>query len=223
MYSFAQRADTQVVDEPLYGHYLRETGAEHPGADEIMAEMDCDADRVIRKIILGPSERPVLFFKNMAHHLDGVDRSFLDETINVILTRNPRDMLPSLAAVLEEPKFRDTGYAVLAEILGHTLTSGMEPVVIESSELLKNPSLVLRRLCEHIGIEFDEAMLSWPAGPRPEDGIWAKYWYKNVHKSTGFMPYKPKTGLFPDELRSLLAESEPYYRQLVPFSIRVDA
>src|ERR687883_192922 len=31
MYSFRQRPDTLVVDEPLYGHYLRVTSADHPG------------------------------------------------------------------------------------------------------------------------------------------------------------------------------------------------
>ena len=31
MYSFAQRNDVRVVDEPLYGHYLKVTGAQHRG------------------------------------------------------------------------------------------------------------------------------------------------------------------------------------------------
>ena len=30
MYAFAQRPDTAVVDEPLYAHYLRVSGADHP-------------------------------------------------------------------------------------------------------------------------------------------------------------------------------------------------
>ena len=35
MYSFAQRKDTTVVDEPLYAHYLvnTETEAQHPGTE----------------------------------------------------------------------------------------------------------------------------------------------------------------------------------------------
>ena len=39
MYSFAQREDTIVVDEPLYGHYLRISGAKHPGHHEIMQKV----------------------------------------------------------------------------------------------------------------------------------------------------------------------------------------
>ena len=35
-----------------------------------------------------------------------------------------------------------------------------------------------------IGIPWDEAMLSWPKGPKPEDGIWAKHWYTRLHRTT---------------------------------------
>ena len=50
MYSFAQRRDTRVVDEPLYGHYLRVSGAQHPGRDEVMAAMDNDGRRVMENL-----------------------------------------------------------------------------------------------------------------------------------------------------------------------------
>src|SRR3712207_7816503 len=42
-----------------------------------------------------PCERPVHFFKNMAHHLTGLDRGFLGGLSNVLLTRDPAEMLPS--------------------------------------------------------------------------------------------------------------------------------
>ena len=51
MYSFAQLATVQVVDEPLYGHYLRVSGADHPGRDEILEKMNCDGDAVIRDML----------------------------------------------------------------------------------------------------------------------------------------------------------------------------
>ena len=54
MYSFAQRADTRVVDEPLYAHYLRVSGADHPGREEVLAALDQDGERVVREVILGP-------------------------------------------------------------------------------------------------------------------------------------------------------------------------
>ena len=41
-------------------------------------------------------------------------------------------------------------------------------------------------------IEFTDAMLSWPPGPRDTDGVWAKHWYAAVLKTTTFQPYRPK-------------------------------
>jgi hypothetical protein len=87
-------------------------------------------------------------------------------------------------------------------------------IVVDSADILKDPKSYLLKLCDAIGIPFDPAMLSWEAGPRPEDGSWAPYWYKNVHKSTGFQPYIPKTKPFPDHLRPLLDECKPYYEKL---------
>jgi len=116
MYSFRQRPDTLVVDEPLYGHYLRVTGAHHPGDEEVMASTDCDSECVIKEVILGLCERPIHFFKNMAHHLAGLDRGFLRHITNVLLVRDPKEMLPSLVKQLPCPTLRDTGLKEQVEI-----------------------------------------------------------------------------------------------------------
>ena len=220
MYSFAQRADTRVFDEPLYGHYLRVSGAEHPGRDEVLAAMDTDGERVVREVILGPSERPVLFFKQMAHHLVELDDQFLAETTNVLLIRDPEQMLPSLVRQLPEPTLRDTGLGVQSELLARLQGLGQQPAVLDSRELLLDPSGVLTALCRAVGIDFDSTMLGWPAGPRPEDGVWARHWYHNVHRSTGFAPYRAKTQPFPERLRPLLAECKHHYDLLFEHALR---
>lgn len=220
MYSFRQRSDTRVIDEPLYAHYLRVSGAEHPGRDEVLAAMDNDGERVVREVILGPCDRPVLFLKQMAHHLLELDRGFLRETVNVILTRDPEQMLPSLIQQLPNPQIHDTGLAMQSELLRQLHDLGQDPPVLDSKELLQDPDGVLRSLCEQIGIAFDSAMLSWPPGPKPEDGVWAPYWYYNVRRSAGFMPFSEKTEPFPDSVKPLLAECRPHYTFLLSRAIR---
>ena len=220
MYSFAQRPDTRVVDEPLYAHYLRVSGANHPGRDEVLAAQDPDGEAVVREVILGESDRQVLFFKQMAHHLVALDRAFLAKTANVILTRDPREMLPSLRENIPVPTLRDTGYAAQTELLEELRRIGPEPPVLDAREVLSNPKAVLGELCRRIGLRFEEAMLSWKAGTRPEDGVWAKHWYKNVHKSRGFEPYRAKSAPFPAELEPLLAECRPHYDALSRVAIR---
>jgi Sulfotransferase domain len=221
MYSFRQRTDTVVVDEPLYGHYLKSTGADHPGATEVMEAMDQSGERVVREVILGPCERPVHFFKNMAHHLPGLDPAFLDSVTNVLLIRDPTEMLPSLTRQLPSPTLRDTGLREQAGILDSILARGEEPMVLDARELLLDPPGVLRRTCSRLGIPFEEAMLSWPAGPKPEDGVWARHWYHNVHASTGFAPYRPYTESFPQHLKPLLEECLPLYERMRDYAIGV--
>jgi hypothetical protein len=214
MYSFRQRGDTRVVDEPLYGHYLRVTRACHPAAREVMAQMECDGESVLRRMVSEPVEARVLFFKNMAHHLTGLGRSFLPKLTHALLTRDPREMLPSLARVLPSPTLADTGLVQQCGILDHELAAGRRPLVIDARELLLDPPGVLGQVCSRLGLQFDPAMLAWPAGPKPEDGPWAPHWYANVHRSTGFTPYREPDGDFPEELVELLEECEAYYRRL---------
>ena len=220
MYAFAQRADTYAVDEPLYGHYLRLSGAAHPGAETIMAAMDCDANRVIANVILGPYDQPILFLKSMTHHLLGLDWDFLARLANVLLIREPVEMLPSLAQVLREPTLRDTGFKKQVRLLNYLQELGQEPLVLDARELLLDPPGILRQLCQRLKIPFDAGMLHWPPGPKYADGVWAPYWYHNVHQSTGFQPYRPKTAPFPDRLRPLLEQCRPYYEQLLAHALK---
>lgn len=223
MYSFAQRPDTCVVDEPLYGHFLRVTGALHPGREEVMASVDCDGDKVMRKLLTHSiANTDLLFMKQMAHHLVGVNRSFLSGTENIFLIRDPEYMLPSLTRNLPFAQLSDTGLKVQWDLFEELMSRGQTPVVIESNQLLLEPERVLCKLCEHLGIEFFDEMLNWDAGPRSEDGIWAKYWYQSVHQSTGFTSNSPK-GQFPKHLSDLLAECRPWYDKLCKHAISADS
>lgn len=219
MYSFAQRQDIRVIDEPLYGHYLRVTGADHPGREEIIAAMNCDGDAVMREIVQQPPASRRLFVKHMAHHLVDIDHGFLRSTSNIFLIRDPREMLPSLTIQLPNARLADTGLEQQWRLYSELRDAGQSPVILDSRELLLEPAGVLTQLCEHLALPFDSGMLSWEAGPIPEDGVWASHWYHNVHKSTGFAPYKAKTG-FPESLGALLAECNPWYEKLYADAIK---
>lgn len=219
MYAFAQRTDTRVVDEPLYAHYLRVSGARHPGFEAVLEAQDPEGERVVREVILGDHDRPVVFFKQMAHHLVDLDLAFLDRTVNVLLTRDPRDMLPSLINQVPEPSLADTGLGRQCELLDDLRSRGQDPTVLDARALLADPADVIEQLCDRVGIAFEPAMLSWPAGPIAEDGVWAPHWYQNVHRSTGFGPYHQRTKALPGGLESVYAESKPCYERLRAFAL----
>jgi hypothetical protein len=217
MYSFAQRSDTTVVDEPFYAHYLSTTDAKfyHPGADEVMATLENDGETVVRDVILGDYDTPIVFFKNMTHHLVHLNWDFLDRTVNILLTRDPHEMLSSYVKTVAHPTLADTGYAAHVKLLNYLRSRGQNPPILDAKQVLLDPAGVLSQLCDRIGIPFDPAMLSWAVGPRPEDGIWAKHWYHNVHRSTRFQPYHAKVDTLPEQLKPLLDECMPYYEQLI--------
>ena len=220
MYSFAQRPDTRVIDEPLYGHYLRVSGADHPGRNEIMQAINCDGNAVMRTLLGGiRPDAELLFLKHMAHHLVDLDLSFLAETQNVFLIRDPQEMLPSLTVQIPHARLVDTGLSRQWDVFQNLEAEGQEPIIIDSRELLLDPTAVLKTLCQHLHIDFNDNMLGWSAGPIREDGVWAKHWYHAVHKSTGFARYLEK-GEFPEKLRPLLDECSPYYANLYDHAIK---
>lgn len=220
MYSFAQRSDTRVVDEPLYAHYLRVSGAAHPGREEVLAAQENDGEKVVHDVVLGPCDRPVLFLKQMHKHLIGLDRGFLFEVENAFLIRDPAEVLRSFDQVVARPDPEEFGLDLQCELFDALAARGRKPPVIDSRELLLDPPGVLMELCERLGLAFDEAMLSWEAGGRPEDGVWAPHWYANVHRSTGFAPYKPKTGELPRHLGPVVESCRPYYEKLYRHALR---
>ncbi|GAB4288129.1 MAG: branched chain amino acid aminotransferase [Ignavibacteriaceae bacterium] len=222
MYSFAQRSDTIVFDEPLYAHYLRVTGADHPGKAEIINSMESDGTKVINDIIFGYYNKPVLFFKQMVHHLVDIDESFILKTTNVFLIRNPDEILASYSKIIPNPDMKDIGIKKQFELFHKLEAAGKVTCVIDSSELLKNPAVVLNELCRKTGIEFQKSMLNWKPGPLKEDGIWAKYWYNQVHQSSGFRTYKPKQVTVPGNLLRLAEQCKPYYEFLKSKSLKAE-
>lgn len=220
MYSFAQRADTKVVDEPLYGHFLRVTGAQHPLREKVLAAVNTDGNDVMQRLLSEPADQTVkiLFMKQMAHHLVDLDQSFMRQTHNIFLIRDPREMLPSLTIQLPDAGLDDTGLATQWQLFEHLAEDGQNPAVLDSRELLLDPGGILSKLCKHLSIDYTNDMLTWPVGARPEDGIWAPHWYHAVHESSGFSPYVAKDD-FPERLNALLEECKPWYEKLIAHAI----
>ena len=224
MYSFRERADTTVIDEALYGCYLTAfDDVAHPGVADVIADMDCDVDRVLTDMATaGPRQHR--FFKNMAHHLEGLDLDrVLGASKNFILCRRPVDQLISLdKGMTDTPTLRDAAYAYQTMVLDWLIAAGETPIVVVASDILSNPEGVLRLLCEALTIDWDPEMLGWSAGPKPEDGVWAEHWYSAVHASTGFGAPRPPTVKLPDHLRDVYEQSLVHYERLATYALAAD-
>jgi hypothetical protein len=205
--SWGNRSDTAVCDEPLYAFYLKETGLAHPGAAEVIAHHEPDWRKVVAGLVGDvPDGKAIYYQKHMAHHLlPQVGRDWLGQVTHAFLIREPREMLTSLVKFLPQPSLADTGLPQQREIFEWVRAStGRVPPIIDARDVLEDPRPMLGLLCERLGVPFDEAMLHWPPGRRPTDGIWAKYWYDAVERSTTFEPYRPKNEPVPAPLHGLL-------------------
>jgi hypothetical protein len=225
MRSWGNRDDTFVCDEPLYSYYLNATRKPHPCLEEVIAAGETDWRKVVAWLTEGavgnalrgvPAGRAIFYQKHMTHHLlPEISRDWLGQVTNCFLIRHPREMLASYVKIVETPELLDTGFPQQTEIFEwvreHT---GRVPPVLDSADVLRDPRRMLGLLCDALGIEFQEAMLSWPPGPRATDGVWAKHWYGEVEKSTGFRPYQPKQIDLPDWLQPIYRQCLEHYERL---------
>jgi len=222
MYSFAQRKDTTVVDEPLYAHYLSKTDTQavHPQTKAILETMEHDGLKVVENIIFGEYATEIALFKQMTHHLIQIDLDFILETENVLLIRDPKRIIASYTKVIDNPTIADIGIKMQYDLFQKLKKADKLAAVVDAKELLLNPMKVLAELCHNLKIPFDSNMLQWKAGPIKEDGIWAPDWYANVHQSTGFIPYLEKEVNLTGSLAKLAAECDFYYDYLLEYAIK---
>ena len=228
MRSWGNRADTMVVDEPLYAFYLQATGKKHPVAKEVIASGETDWRKVVELLTTnvpgsghkGPSD--IFYQKMMTHHLlPGVGRDWLCSLTNCFLIRDPAEVITSYTKKNDDPELEDLGFVQQAEIFEWVRERSEKiPAVIDARDVLQDPERLLRLLCRAIGVEFSPAMLSWPPGLRETDGVWAQYWYGEVAKSTGFAAYRERPKEVPRRLREIEARCRESYDQLFQHRLR---
>lgn len=217
MYAFAARGDCAVWDEPFYAAYLAATGIDHPMRHAVIDAGLRDPVQVAERCLGPVPETKTLFYqKHMTlHMIPAFDRGFLDGLTNVFLIRHPARVIASYARKREQPTLADIGFVQQAELFDEVCQRlGTAPLVIDSAQVRADPQGALQGLCAALGIGWTGAMLTWAAGPKPFDGVWAPHWYNAVHASTGF---EPPEGHLPDlsaRDQALVDQAMPYYLRL---------
>jgi hypothetical protein len=222
MRSWGNRNDTLVIDEPFYAYYLKATGIEHPGAGEVISTGETDWRKIVTHLT-GPvaDSKRIFFQKQMTHHLlPEIDREWLGTVTNCFLIRDPREVISSYIKKREDPALEDLGFAQQKEIFDFVRTRiDAIPPVVDARDVLQDPERTLRLLCDAVGIQFTKSMLSWAPGLRDTDGIWAKYWYSEVAKTTCFQPYRPTSTEVPTRLKAIYKQCSECYERLYEFRL----
>jgi hypothetical protein len=223
MRAWGNRPDTIVCDEPFYAHYLQTTSRAHPGADEVIANGETDWRKVVERLLGDvPDGKRIFYQKQMTHHLlPEIDRAWLGAVTNCFLIRDPAEVIVSYIKKNNDPALEDIGFVQQAEIFDLVRAhSGTIPPVIDARDVLENPEKILRLLCDAVGVDFVDAMLSWPPGLRETDGIWAKHWYGEVATSTTFRkPPARELAPVPERLGEVCERSRESYDRLYRYRL----
>jgi hypothetical protein len=223
MRAFENRPDTAVIDEPFYAAYLAATGLDHPMRKDVLASQPQDW-REVAATLLGPApdNAPVFYQKHMTHHmLPGFGTAWMASCRNVFLIRRPDDVIASYSEKRAQITLSDIGIVRQAELFAEEADrSGTAPLVIDSADIIAAPAAMLTSLCAALGLAFTPAMLAWPAGRRPTDGIWAPAWYDQVERSTGFAPSPNRKPIHLNAAHRRIADAAaPYYATLAKHTL----
>jgi hypothetical protein len=222
MRSWENRPDCFVHDEAFYAHYLSMTDYEHPMKAEIIAAYENDWEKVAATLTGEiPEGKSIYFQKHMTHHmLPHIGKDWMLKLDNCFLIREPSRVILSFAKVIPNPELEQTGFPQQLELFRFVQQeTGKRPPVLDAKDVLLDPRRALWALCDALGIPFMEEMLSWPAGKRESDGIWAKHWYASVEESTGFMPYQEEAVSIPKHLQALVDEAQAIYDEMADYRL----
>jgi len=215
MRSWENRSDTAVIDEPFYAHFLKETGIDHPMADEVIATGNTGFKAIIEKLRQAPASG-IFYQKHITTHwMEYFPVDWLADIKHVFLIREPSRVVASYAVKRQGLTAFDLGYAQQAALFDIiSQQDGATPPVIDSARFLEDPKSQLQAVCAHLEIDFEDDMLQWPAGKRDSDGLWGAHWYDAVVTSTGFGPANSKPLNLSDDQQQVVDLCQPFYESM---------
>lgn len=217
MYSFAARGDCAVWDEPFYAPFLAETGRAHPMRDDILRAHQTDAQVVAARCAAPPPGGAAHhYMKHMPHHMcASFPLDWAEGCVHTHLIRYPARVIASYAAKHDDVTLEDIGFATQADFWRR-----FPGPVVDSADIRADPAGMLARLCAEIALPWTSEMLSWPAGPKAYDGVWAAHWYGAVHRSTRFAAAEGPVPQVPERYAHLLAAALPVYEEMRAQALR---
>ncbi|WP_395345107.1 HAD family hydrolase [Ningiella sp. W23] len=214
MRSWENRQDCEVVDEPFYAYYLHQTKSPHPMFEQILSSQSSVYNEVANRLCTGDCTTELQYQKHMTHHmLEGCDLSWTKALQHCFLIRDPAFVVNSYTNSRGTCSVEAIGIIRQYELYNQIseLTGNANIPVVDSADVLSQPLETLSKFCQHLEVGFDHGMLSWPAGERASDGVWAEHWYKSVRASTGFSPSVSQAFSLTKAQQDIVDEVMPFY------------
>jgi hypothetical protein len=174
---------------------------------------------VLTKLKAAASEGPV-FSKDFPHY---VDHMWTDEMLELFthsfLIRDPAKTITSMFDKWPDFHPKEVGLAEQRALFDRLCDRhGRAPPVIDSDDLLEDPSHMVNLWCQAVGIPFMPEALSWEPGARDEVSWWdGGSFHANLRDSDGLKPQKRRyvdIGDVPDRVKDVYEDVLPHYRHL---------
>jgi hypothetical protein len=216
MYSFAQRPNCEVIDEPFYAAYLKKKDLNHPGKMKTLKLYPNSFGGSIQRVqqFISSSEAKEVYIKNMAQHMVNVNWDWAREAIHIFWIRHPRKVIRSFSKVLPDVILSDIGIEEQVNQWKSIQKFSGPKIIVNSDEMLSEPEKTFPIICDAIGIPFFKEMLCWPQGRKEYDGAWWPYWYSNVHKSSYFEKGSKLGNPLEKKYSKIEIEALEYYMEL---------
>jgi hypothetical protein len=208
------RGDHVVITEPFSAAWY--LGPQRRSARFGEVEPNATFDAVLDEVLAASDGAP-LFVKDMAYHLGPLLRpDVLARFRSSFLVRDPAWAIPSLLSKWPDADDTEAGYADQLRVYRICCELGDDPpVVVDSDDLRADPSGVVDRWCDAVGIPRRPDALRWEPGYPPDWERWHD-WFATAAESTGFLPPEPGD---PPELdattAALVARCRPAYEELL--------
>lgn len=231
--AFEQLDGCTIFDEPFYGPYLLTQGFDHPHRQEILDSCETDYKKIVKRITGNLHNGSSFSFQKhiVKHALPEFGRDWLKSLDHFFLIRDPKEIIVSWYKVYGNVTKHDIGIAELYKFFKEVEAfSDNPPLVIDSTDFIKNPRKILTLLCSHFELDFSENMLSWQPGLKNSQLLFtgalssfSHTWYSTVMNSSGFLPYEEKPVNLPNELKPLVEECRPFYEKLYQYRLTIDS
>jgi len=224
MYSFENRGDVKIEDEPFYGYFLHNNKIMHPKREIIIETMECDKNKLINYLTNKKNlkTKQIWYQKQMTHHINIKDDvSWIDKVTNCFLIRDPLDVIISYQKIYKKVSMQLTGLEQQNKIFDYVINNiDDKPLVIDANDLRNKPETILKVACKKLNIKFTKKMLQWPKGPKKNEGLWGEDWYQNVWNTNSFIREKKyKKVAIDKDMKNLYAQANLFYNKLYNYKI----
>lgn len=164
---------------------------------------------------LGP-----VFSKEFPHYIEHLwSREFFDHFNHSFLIRDPAKVATSMYKHWPDFDLKEIAFveqrALFDRLCDHL---GKPPPVVDSDDLLENPTAIVEAYCQAVDIPFIAGALSWEPGARDEVSWYdGGSWHANLRGSDG-LKAQPRRYIdiadAPDRLKEIYDICLPHYRHL---------